>query len=108
MNRRSFLRVAIIGATGVAAVELCPDWLAEALLPKKTYCFLNYASPPAATVSMEDINSITLQYINPYMERLRDVLYHPPSPLFQMMTARSRIKADGGVEIHERLVRRGV
>ena len=61
-SRRSFLRAAIIGATGVAAVEACPDWLAEALLPKKTY-FL--PSPGNLDPSLQAYFQVDLYFPSP-------------------------------------------
>lgn len=40
MDRRSFLRVALLGGAGAVAVVACPEFIADMLAPKKSYFFM--------------------------------------------------------------------
>jgi len=42
MDRRSFLRVALLGGAGAATVVACPEFIADILIPKKSYFFMGF------------------------------------------------------------------
>jgi len=84
VSRRGFLRVALLGAAGAATVAVCPDFLADAVL-HKSYFFMKSRQPGITTLSLEDMNAITLKYVHPF---LYDIVYGRSPLLFERKALR--------------------